>query len=83
MSEECSTVAKDKDKGWLFCEAIGKEVSPEDENEIFGQIQNMRGAFDNPKDFIVNVMERAKLTTDVEKKILIAATGGKMVGFFS
>lgn len=78
-------VAKDKDKGkgWLFCEAIGKEVSPDGENEIFSQIQDMRGAFDNPKDFIVNVIERAKLTNDVEKKILIAATGGKMVGFFS
>ena len=81
MSEECSIA--DKDKGWLFCEAIGKEVSPDQENEIFSQIQDMRGGFDNPKDFIVNVMERAKLTTDVEKKILIAATGGKMIGFFS
>lgn len=72
-----------KDEAWLFSEVIGTNVSKEEEDGIFQQLQDMRQAFDNPKDFVANVLERANLTEDVEKKILLVATAGKMVGFFS
>jgi hypothetical protein len=72
-----------KEEPWLFSETIGPNVSKEEEDGIFQQLQEMRTAFDNPRDFVANVLERAKLTEDVEKKILLVATAGKMVGFFS
>lgn len=72
-----------KEEAWLFSETIGTNVSKEEEDGIFQQLQEMRTAFDNPRDFVANVLERAKLTEDVEKKILLVATAGKMVGFFS
>lgn len=73
----------DHDKGWLFCECIGHGVSPEEENEIFHQLSEMRTSFASPKEFVANVLERANLTPDVEKKLLLVATAGKMCGFFS
>lgn len=69
-------------KGWLFSETIGNGISPEEEQAIFAQLQDMKGGFENPRDFVVNVLERVKLTEDVEKKILLTATAGKIVGFF-
>jgi hypothetical protein len=72
-----------KEEPWLFSEVIGDNISKEEEDGIFQQLQDMKQAFDNPKDFVANVLERAKLTEDVEKKLLLVATAGKMVGFFS
>lgn len=71
------------DEGWMFCEVLGTSVSPEEETEIFRQLMEMKDKFLNPKDFVKNVLNMINETEDKEKKLLLMANAGKIIGFFS
>lgn len=68
---------------WMFCEVLGTNISPEEETEIFNQLMDMKDKFLNPRDFTNNVLNMIKETQDKEKKLLLMATTGKIVGYFS
>jgi|GEM_PF-5095117 hypothetical protein len=71
------------EQGWMFCETLGTNVSKEEESKVFNQLMKMKGLFVNPRDFVKAALSIINETEDNEKKLIIMATTGKIIGFFS
>jgi hypothetical protein len=72
-----------KEDGWLFCEVLGMDMSGEEENKILDQLTEMKDEFLSPKDFIKSVLAMIEEEEDKDKKLIIMANAGKVIGFFS
>ena len=72
-----------KEDGWLFCEVLGMDMSGEEENKILDQLTEMKDEFLSPKDFIISVLAMIEEEEDKDKKLIIMANAGKVIGFFS